>query len=273
MAAVEPDGDAQDAGERPHQALVVGVEGGELGVRRLRLALAVVAGDLGDDLDLEVGQPGQLAVADHVVGVQVVLAVGDDEADVGQQGAGLEVLAGRAVEVVRAARGASNSSTARRATWAEWAGSSSQRSASCRMLRRDTSRRWCRAAGGRRCAAQPLERVEEHAVAQRRLAERERLDAERRGRPSPGSARRRRRCRPGPARGPAPWRAPVAVRWRASSVDDGVGRRRATARSSCRSAAARRRSPRGRRGPRPRRCPTTPRRRRSRAGRPRAGSG
>ena len=83
------------------RCLVVGVEGGELGVRRLRLALAVVAGDLGDDLDLEVGQPGQLAVADHVVGVQVVLAVGDDEADVGQQGAGLEVLAGRAVEVVQ----------------------------------------------------------------------------------------------------------------------------------------------------------------------------
>ena len=42
-----------------------------------------------------------LAVADHVVRVQVVAAVGDEEAHVGQQRAGLEVLAGRLAETVQ----------------------------------------------------------------------------------------------------------------------------------------------------------------------------
>ena len=102
VAAVEADGDAQDGREDPHQVLVVGVEAGELAVAGLRRALAVVPGEEGDDLDLVVGQPGEdLAVADHVVRVQVVAAVGDEEADVGQQRARLEVLAGRLPEALQ----------------------------------------------------------------------------------------------------------------------------------------------------------------------------
>ena len=84
-----------------HQSLVLGREATELGVARLRCALAVVAGDLGDDLDLGVGEAGQLAVADDVVAVQVVLAVRDDQADVGQQRTGLEVLTGVARQAVQ----------------------------------------------------------------------------------------------------------------------------------------------------------------------------
>ena len=61
----------------------------------------MVAGDLGDHLDLVVGEAGQLGVADHVVGVEVVLAVGDDETDVGEQRPGLEVLAGSGTEAGR----------------------------------------------------------------------------------------------------------------------------------------------------------------------------
>ena len=93
VAAVEADRDAQDAGERAHQSLIVGREPAELGMAGLRRALAVIASDLGDDLDLGVGEARQFAVADHVVAVQVMLAVRDHQTDVGQQRAGLEVLA------------------------------------------------------------------------------------------------------------------------------------------------------------------------------------
>ena len=178
-------------GERPHEVLVVGVEGGELGVRRLRLALAVVAGDLGDDLDLEVGQPGQLAVADHVVGVQVVLAVGDHQADVGQQGAGLEVLAGRAVEVVQRHQAVEQldgeAGDVGRVGGVVVAAVGELEDAAPRHVAQVVQAAVVGAA-----VAQPLERVDEHAVAQRRLAERERLDRRTSWRPSPGSGRRRR---------------------------------------------------------------------------------
>ena len=64
-------------------------------------ALAVVAGHLGDELDLPLGEAGEvLGVADHVVGVQVVPLVGDDQADVGEQGRRLEQLAELVAEAV-----------------------------------------------------------------------------------------------------------------------------------------------------------------------------
>ena len=98
VAPVKSDGQAQYGGERPHEALVVRRQGGERLVGLLRFALAVVAGDLRDHLDLVVGQAGQFGVANDVVGVQVVLAVGDDEADVGQHRAGFQEVAGRPTE-------------------------------------------------------------------------------------------------------------------------------------------------------------------------------
>jgi hypothetical protein len=93
VASVEADRDPQDRGERPDQRLIGLAERGELGVRRLRAALSVVPGDLGDELDLVVGEPGQLAVADDVVRVQVVLRVGHHQADVRQHGPRFEVVA------------------------------------------------------------------------------------------------------------------------------------------------------------------------------------
>ena len=65
----------------------------------LGCALAVVAGDLGDDLDLLVGEPHQpVRVPDEVVAVLVVLGVGDDQADVGEQRRRLEQRPGVAAE-------------------------------------------------------------------------------------------------------------------------------------------------------------------------------
>ena len=93
VAAVEPDLHAQDAGEDTHDVLGLGVERLELGMRRLRGALAVVARDQRDQFDLVVRETRQFAVADDVVRVQVVLAVGDDEADVGQHRCRCEVAA------------------------------------------------------------------------------------------------------------------------------------------------------------------------------------
>ena len=64
-------------------------------------ALAVIARDLRDELDLTVGEPGELiAVADDVVRVLVVRGVGDEESDVVEQGCGLEQVACREVEAV-----------------------------------------------------------------------------------------------------------------------------------------------------------------------------
>ena len=71
---------------------------------------------------------------------------------------------------------ASNSSTARRATWAECSGLSSQRSASRRTMRRATSR----SSWSAPCAAgRAGDRVEQHAFAQRVVAEGPAVDAER----------------------------------------------------------------------------------------------
>ena len=149
------------------------LEAGELRVRRLRLALAVVAGDLGDDLDLQVGQAGELAVADHVVGVQVVLAVGDDQADVGQQRTRLEVLPRRGIEAVQ-----------RRQRVEQLDGEAGD----VRRVRRvvvaplgelaDAAPRHVAEVVQRAVDAHPPDGVEQHAVTQRSLAERHPLDAE-----------------------------------------------------------------------------------------------
>ena len=131
-------------------------------------ALAVVAGDLGDDLDLVVGEPGELlGVADHVVRVQVVLAVRDEQAHVGQQrapprgtrGSPRRARAGRRWRRTARARG--------RATCAECAGSSSHTSASevAHAAPGDVAQVVERAAAG------PLEGVEQHALAQRVVAD------------------------------------------------------------------------------------------------------
>ena len=83
------------------EPLLVAVERGERRMAGFGLALAVVAGHLGDQLDLGVGEADELAVADHVVRVQVVLAVGDHQPDVGQQRTRLQVVALGVAEAVQ----------------------------------------------------------------------------------------------------------------------------------------------------------------------------
>src|SRR5258706_16118186 len=69
-------------------------------------ALAVVPRDEGDDLDLGVGESHEaFAVTDDVVTVQVMLAVRDEQTDVGEKRGRLEVLAAPFVELVEGGRG------------------------------------------------------------------------------------------------------------------------------------------------------------------------
>ena len=76
-------------------------QGHELQVRGLGRALAVIAGDLGDQLDLTVGESLELiAVADHVVRVPVVRRVADEEAHVVEEAGSLEQVAVVEVELV-----------------------------------------------------------------------------------------------------------------------------------------------------------------------------
>ena len=102
MAPIEPDGDADHAREHPHQVLGGRVKRGELAVAALGGALAVVAGDLGDELDLVAGETHQvLAVADQIGRVQMVPGVGDGLADVGEQRPGLQIVEGRWGQLVQ----------------------------------------------------------------------------------------------------------------------------------------------------------------------------
>ncbi len=169
-----PIADAQDPGERAHERLLVAAERGELRMRRLRLALAVVAGDLGDELDLAIGQSGELAVADHVVRVQVVLGVGDHEPDVGQQRTRLEVVTLRRAEAVQRLQAVE-----------QFDGEACHLGRVFRIvvapfeqLAHAATRHVAVASAAGRLAGQPLDGVEEHAVTQRTLAERHRLDVE-----------------------------------------------------------------------------------------------
>ncbi len=98
---VERDRDPQHARKGTDQRLVIGRQGHELGVGTLGRALAVIPGDLGDELDLTVGESGELiAVADDVVGVLVVRGVGDEQSHVVQQRRRLQQVACGEVETV-----------------------------------------------------------------------------------------------------------------------------------------------------------------------------
>ena len=97
------------------------------GVLLLGRRLAVVAGHLGDELDLAVGEAGELlGVPDDVVAVLVVARVGDEHADVAQQRRRLEQLARRpGSSSPRAGPSSSKSRSASRAISRECSGCSS----------------------------------------------------------------------------------------------------------------------------------------------------
>src|SRR5260370_11035805 len=101
VGAVEGVGDAQQDGEAADGLLLPGLERREGRVLALRQRAAVVAGEVGDDLDLGRIEAGEAGVGDQVVGVLVVVAVVDRVADVVQQRGVLEPLALAAAKAVQ----------------------------------------------------------------------------------------------------------------------------------------------------------------------------
>ena len=105
VGPVQADGHPQDAGHGSHRGLVLGAQGGELGVLGRRGALAVVAGDERHHLDLVVGEAREMVgVPDDVVAVLVVLGVRHVQPDVGQQRGRLEQLPGVVAQAVEPGR-------------------------------------------------------------------------------------------------------------------------------------------------------------------------
>ena len=93
MSPIQPVGHAEDPCQLPDDLLIFLLQASELGMLEFGVALAVIAGDLGDQLDFPVGKPGQvLRVADNVAGVVVVLSVGNKEADVVENGGSLQIF-------------------------------------------------------------------------------------------------------------------------------------------------------------------------------------
>ena len=97
VAAIEPAGDAQHGGHLADAQPIVVVEAAEVVVLVLRLDAAMVAGDVGDDLQLLRPERLQAAVQDEMVRVLVMALVADEVADVLHAGRGLEqpAVAGR----------------------------------------------------------------------------------------------------------------------------------------------------------------------------------
>ncbi len=105
MCAVQRIGDSQNAGQFPHNHLVFRIESRKFLMLGFRLALTVVARDLSDDLNLTTIEAGEVfGIADDVVGMQVMLCVGNEESDVVQNAGRLQVFAIDVVELVEAAQ-------------------------------------------------------------------------------------------------------------------------------------------------------------------------
>src|SRR5215213_11586780 len=100
VAAVERVGHAEDAAELPDGLAVLLGERGVILVPLLRERAAVVAGHVGDDLALGLGEARQLGVLDEVERVLVVRLVRDVVADVVQERGGREQRPVVAAELV-----------------------------------------------------------------------------------------------------------------------------------------------------------------------------
>ena len=196
--------------------LVAASQGGELGVRRLRLALAVVAGDLGDDLDLERRSARPARCCGSRSRRAGGACCGRRRArrwPAGPRPRGTRGPCRRA----RAAVGQPVEQLRRRAGRRGPSGPGRRRSArrAADAAPRDVAR-WC-SDGARPRAIRPTVSTSTPS----RSAASLNVNASMPnvvGHRSRGSARRRRRCRPAPARARAPWLAPLAVRWRTSSL-------------------------------------------------------
>jgi hypothetical protein len=93
VAAVEAFGEAQNGGERTNGPALPAFEIGEAFVAPLRRRLPVIPGDQRDALDFVRLEAAQMAVADQIVRVLVMLLVADVDADVVQDGCVLEPFA------------------------------------------------------------------------------------------------------------------------------------------------------------------------------------
>jgi len=100
VAAVEGVGDAKEAGEFPHEVARGGVEGDVIGVGFFRQGFAVIAGDVGEDVELVQGEAVEIAVLDEIERMLVVAGVADVPADVVEDGGVFEELAFLGAELV-----------------------------------------------------------------------------------------------------------------------------------------------------------------------------
>ena len=90
VGAVQAVGEAEQGTEPANGVPVSCIEIGEGLVLELRLGLAVIASDLGDDLALPGRQAPQVPVDDQMITMAMMLFVIDDRADLVQPGGQLE---------------------------------------------------------------------------------------------------------------------------------------------------------------------------------------
>lgn len=94
VGSVKSDRHSKDAPEYPDTVLIAIRQGRELGVFEARIALAVVAGHLGDQFDLVLGETGEMfAVTDQIVGVLVMCGVSHEAAHIVKEPSGFEDVA------------------------------------------------------------------------------------------------------------------------------------------------------------------------------------
>ena len=99
VTTVEAVGDAEDAGELPDEGAAGGFEGDEVGVVFLGEAFAMVAGDVGDDVEFIGGEAFEIAVLDEVARMLVMAAVADVPTDIVEHGGMFEEFALGGAEV------------------------------------------------------------------------------------------------------------------------------------------------------------------------------
>src|SRR5439155_7889908 len=93
LASVQALRQAEDGAERTHGPLLVRGERDQVGVSLAGEGATVVAGDRGNDGDLSLVEAKKVGIADKIIGVFLIIAVGEEGTDVMEQGGVLEKLA------------------------------------------------------------------------------------------------------------------------------------------------------------------------------------
>ncbi len=100
VATIQGVGDAEEAGEFPDQIAGGGIEGDVIGVGFFGHGFAVIAGGVGEDVELVKRKAFEVAVFYEVEGMLVVAGVADVPADIVEQGGVFEKLAFLCPEIV-----------------------------------------------------------------------------------------------------------------------------------------------------------------------------